>query len=234
MEETIDLKNILRILYKGLKWLVVCTLLGVLVMFVVSKLILTPQYRSEVSLYVTNTDSANNLNVNDINASQKLIDTYIVILQQDEVMAQVANEVALTMPCTYNQVTKAISMSAQSNTWVLQVEAETDDPELSAAICNAVAKVAPEVLTEVVGAGTAKAIGTAKAATTPSSPNVWMNSAVGGVIGLVLSIVILLLRSLLDNTIKSEEDLKERYDVPILGEIPDLYDAKRKGAYTRG
>ena len=111
MEETIDLKNILRILYKGLKWLVVCTLLGVLVMFVVSKLILTPQYRSEVSLYVTNTDSANNLNVNDINASQKLIDTYIVILQQDEVMAQVANEVALTMPCTYNQVWCFLSLS---------------------------------------------------------------------------------------------------------------------------
>ncbi len=193
------------------------------------KLILTPQYRSEVSLYVTHTDSANNLNVNDINASQKLIDTYIVILQQDEVMAQVANEVALTMPCTYNQVTKSDFHVRPGNTWVLQVEAETDDPELSAAICNAVAKVAPEVLTEVVGAGTAKAIGTAKAATTPSSPNVWMNSAVGGVIGLVLSIVILLLRSLLDNTIKSEEDLKERYDVPILGEIPDLYDAKRKG-----
>lgn len=98
MEETIDLKNIIRILYKGLKWLVICTLLGVLIMFVISQFVMTPKYKSDVSLYVTNTDSSNNLNVNDINASQKLIETYIVILEQDEVMAQVANEVALTMP----------------------------------------------------------------------------------------------------------------------------------------
>lgn len=234
MEETIDLKNIIRILYKGLKWLVICTLLGVLIMFVISQFVMTPKYKSDVSLYVTNTDSSNNLNVNDINASQKLIETYIVILEQDEVMAQVANEVALTMPCTYNQVANAIQMTAASDTWVLKVEAETDDPELSAAICNAVAKVAPQVLTEVVGAGTAKAIGTAHVPTAPSSPNVLMNSAVGGVVGLVIAVIIVLLRSLLDNTVKSEEELKDRFYVPVLGEIPDFYESKKKGARARG
>ena len=149
-------------------------------------------------------------------------------------MAQVANEVALTMPCTYNQVANAIQMTAASDTWVLKVEAETDDPELSAAICNAVAKVAPQVLTEVVGAGTAKAIGTAHVPTAPSSPNVLMNSAVGGVVGLVIAVIIVLLRSLLDNTVKSEEELKDRFDVPVLGEIPDFYESKKKGARARG
>ena len=61
-----------------------------------------------------------------------------------------------------------------------------------------------------------------------------MNSAVGGVVGLVIAVIIVLLRSLLDNTVKSEEELKDRFDVPVLGEIPDFYESKKKGARARG
>lgn len=43
-----------------------------------------------------------------------------------------------------------------------------------------------------------------------------------------------MLRSLLDNTVKSEEELKDRFDVPVLGEIPDFYESKKKGARARG
>ena len=70
--------------------------------------------------------------------------------------------------------------------------------------------------------------------TAPSSPNVLMNSAVGGVVGLVIAVIIVLLRSLLDNTVKSEEELKDRFDVPVLGKIPDFYESKKKGARARG
>lgn len=235
MQDTIDVKSILRVFIKGAKVLIAFTLIGLLIMFLISKFVITPKYTSNVSLYVSSTsENANNaLNTNDITASQKLIDTYIVILQQREAVKQVAEEVALTMPCTIKQVQEAISMSAKSNTWVLQISAVTDDPNLSAAICNAMARVAPEILTDVVGAGSAKSIGTAVPSATPSSPNIVTNSIFGALMGFVLATVILLVRYMTDTTVKSEEDLKNRYNVPILGEIPDFYQQK-KGGYSYG
>ncbi|MCI9414840.1 MAG: hypothetical protein HFJ79_06680 [Clostridiales bacterium] len=235
MQDSIDIKSILLVFLKGIKVLIAATVIGCLLMFIVSKFVMTPLYTSSVSMYVSsNSDNVNtNLNVNDITASQKLIDTYIVILQQREVMKQVAEEVALTMPCTLKQVQEAITMSAKSNTWVLQIDAVTDDPDLSAAICNAMAKVAPEVLTEVVGSGSATSIGTAVPSVSPSSPHVVTNSIIGALAGLVLAALYLLIRYMTDTTVKSEEDLKNRYDVPILGEIPDFYQQK-KGGYSYG
>ena len=73
-------------------------------------------------------------------------------------------------------------------------------------------------------------IGTAEPAGAQSSPNVIKNAVFGLLAGLALSVAFVLLRAMLDTTIKGEEDLKSRTGLTVLGEIPDVQ-YKSKDAY---
>ena len=54
------------------------------------------------------------------------------------------------------------------------------------------------------------------------SPNMTMNVLLGAVLGAVLPYVAVLVYSILDTRIKSEDDIKNRFTYPILGQIPRL------------
>ena len=231
MQKTISIMDIFAVLRKKWGVLFVSTLLGVAAFVLVSIFMLPKIYTSSVSLYVNNGKIAasNDVQLNDINASIRLVNTYIVVLTNEHVLEQAAQRIGESV--TPAQLRSAISMNSVNQTEVLQISAKTTDPELSAKICNVMAEIAPDELQRVVKAGSVETIGTAKPATSPSSPNVSRNGVIGGIVGLLLSAVICLLVSFLDTRIKGEEDLKEYVDLPVLGEIPSF---ENKGGSSRG
>lgn len=246
MQEAIevDIKELLLVLLRNLKWIFLCMVLGGAGAYCATWLLVTPEYSSSVSLYVNNNNQgeiAAAMNINDINASQKLVNTYIVILQDDEVMERVAGRLTEefdrsslenSLSLEPKELRKVIRMSAVNNTEVLRIEAQTPNAALSARICTLMTEIAPEILQRVVKAGSVEVIGEARAAESPSYPNFRVNCALGAFAGLLLSAVLILLNSVMDNSIKDEEDLKNRFDVPVLGEIPDFETSSNKeGAY---
>lgn len=256
MEKTIelDIGKIFQVLWKNIIWIIGSLLIGAIALFVVSKFIISPKYTSSVSLYVNNNSEAASgtpININDINASQKLVNTYIVILGHETVMQQVADKLMeefadseleeyiglsevngrrVLQPAALQKV---VSMQSVNNTEVLKIEAETKNAMFSARICNLIAEAAPEVLQRVIKAGSVEVIGEAKPVFVKSSPSVRNYTLIGALIGLVAAVAIVLIRYLLDNTVKGEEDIKARLNVPVLGEIPD-FELNGKGGQGYG
>lgn len=224
MEETteLDLRELFYVIRKHMKGILAGLAFGLICAVLISMFVLPKKYTSSVSLYVNNGQPIlnNALNVNDINASQKLVGTYIVILQDEHVMEQVAEQ--LSRPVSAAQLTGMISMGAVNDTEILAISANTEDPQLSAEICNVFAEIAPQVLQRVVKAGSVEVLGEAKAATSPSSPSVVKNGLIGALIGLVLMIGWTFYREMADNTVKSEDDLRKHVDIPVLGEVPKI------------
>ena len=234
----LDLKEIFSVLLKRIWIIAIASVLGFVAAFVVSKYIVAPKYTSSVSLYVNNTSEAqpmNSVNINDITASQKLVNTYIVILQDDEVLDLVGKRLLLeytpewlgyylsldekaTEPqLDIEALRDTLTMNSVNDTEVLKIEAETKHAQLSASICTIMTEIAPDVLMRVVKAGSVEVIGSAKPADEQSSPKVLLNSAIGFVAGIALAVVVVLLIHILDNTVKNEEGLKQRFNIPILG-----------------
>lgn len=241
MREASDVKQIAAFLLRKLHVIFACSALAAVLGLVLAVYIISPRYTSTVSLYVNNTaESAatSAVNINDINASQKLVNTYIVILQDDEVMEQVAAQLleeyppetlARSLPLeargeylvlTSEILRRVIQMSSVNNTEVLRITAVTGDAGMSARICNLMTEIAPGVLQRVVKAGSVETIGAAKPAEIPTFPNTRVFGAAGLLAGLVLSASAVLLVFLLDNTVKSEDDIRARFNIPVLGEIP--------------
>lgn len=227
MEETneISLQEIFMILWNKVWVIILCTLIGGVAAFGISAFVLDPTYTSRVSMYVnSNTERENTIaNLNDINASQKLVSTYIEILKSDNVLSKVITETGFTY--TPEQIRKMLTASAVNGTEIFEVKITTKDANEAAVIANTIAAVAPEEIIRVVKAGSVELIDEAVPATSPSSPNVLLNTIIGLMLGGVLSVLGVLVAEMLDNRIKHEDDLKKGYDFPILGTIPDLEDA---------
>ena len=227
MKETneISLQEIFMILWNKVWVIILCTLIGGVAAFGISAFVLDPTYTSRVSMYVnSNTERENTIaNLNDINASQKLVSTYIEILKSDNVLSKVITETGFTY--TPEQIRKMLTASAVNGTEIFEVKITTKDANEAAVIANTIAAVAPEEIIRVVKAGSVELIDEAVPATSPSSPNVLLNTIIGLMLGGVLSVLGVLVAEMLDNRIKTEDDLKKGYDFPILGTIPDLEDA---------
>lgn len=62
--------------------------------------------------------------------------------------------------------------------------------------------------------------------TSPISPKKMMNMAIAGVLGLMISVVLVFLLEILDNTVKTPEDVAKHLGLPVLGAIPAYRDLK--------
>ena len=117
--------------------------------------------------------------------------------------------------------------AAVNETEVIKITCTSLNPQISADICTYISEIAPSILIRTTKAGSVEPIGHAKVAKSPSSPNVKRTAIIGGLLGMVLASAIVIISHLLDRRIKVADDIKKKFpEMPILAEIPDLYDTK--------
>jgi len=232
MSEEIDLHELLFILI-GRSMLIAISTIGVgLIAFLISTQIIVPRYTASASLYVYNSykermdDTITNT---DLNTSQQLVQTYIVILTSNTVLEKVTEE--LNGQYSVEELRDMISASAINNTEAFQISVTNENAAAAKKIANAIVRVAPKEIIRVVKAGGVEVIDYATQPNTPSSPNVLRNTAIGAMIGLVVSALISIMLELFNTTIRCEEDLTEHFDFPVLGVIPALGIREEKAGY---
>lgn len=192
-----------------------------------------PLYKASVSMYVNNSRVQNTqhsgISASDLATSQRLVTTYIAILNSDKVMDQVAQEVGVRY--TANAIRSMLSAQSVNETEVFQVFISHPDPQMAMDIANAVANVAPTVISEIVEGSSTQVIDYAKLPGAPYSPNRVKNAVGGAAIGLLLSLVGVAVVTVMDVRIKTEEDLAEISDAPVLGRIPN-FDSDHGNGYS--
>lgn len=226
--DEISILDIAKILLRRIWFLVVVTVLCAGVALVFTKTLVNEKFMATGSLYVTANPEATQANVNDINAAEKLVNSYILVLQSDRVANEILDDTQLEY--TKKQLQATLSMNAPNNGQVLKISATTENPEDSITIINSMLKAAPEALKNIAGVGEVAVIDQAVEAP-KVSPSVPKNTLLGALLGLVLSAAIVLIRAMLDRTIKGEKDIEETYKIAVLGCVPDFND-NEKGGYS--
>lgn len=231
MEDSIDIIELISILLKRIWIIIVVTMFSAAATFGIFKFLVAPDYTAQTLLYVNNSNQysgMNNVNLNDINASQKLVNTYIVILQNDKIIERVAQRCNLEYD-ELEDVSKMFTMKSVNNTEVFSIAVTSKSPTLSAQMANTMAEMAPEEIIRVVKAGSVEVISQAEPPVKPSGPHSARNAAIGGLLGFIVSCGCVLLVEMLDITVKGEEDLVSHYNIAVLGEIPDFYSTPKGG-----
>lgn len=218
----LDLKEIFRVLLKRAWIIILCAVLvGGLTLGYTAKFV-TPMYRAKVTMYVNNNAGNNTGNISSSNlaVALQLVNTYMYMITSDTVLQGVADEMNLdTQPAALR---KLVSTEAVKDTEMFAVYVTHKDPKFAADVANAIAKVAPPLIKQFTGGSNAQIIDYAKVPTSRVSPSYRTNAIVGALVGGVLAAAVFVSQILLDNRIKSEEDLQKICDFPVLGMIPDF------------
>ncbi|MBR6484667.1 MAG: hypothetical protein IKT14_06570 [Clostridiales bacterium] len=224
--EEIDLLKLGKALWDRAWVLVICTLVGAGLAFGYTMCFITPMYQASALLYVNNNalDIGNtrvSISNGDLVAANGLISTYEVILKSRNTLEAVIEDGGL--PYTYEQLSKMVSAGSVNDTAVLKITVTNRNPEMAAHITNTIVSILPDRISGIVEGSSVEIVDYAVPPVQPSSPNTMKNTAIGAMLGFVISAAIIVLRFLMDSTIREEEYLLETYkEIPVLSVIPDL------------
>lgn len=230
-EPSIDLLEVIENLLSRWVPIVIIGLLGAILAGVGTHFLITKKYTATVSMYVyanpkvSESGTATNA---DLVAADNLIKTYQVIVKSNAVLKVVADRLNAEHPeyaqygVTAGRIKGMTSVSVPSGTKILEVAVVTVDPQLSADLANTIAQYIPDEIVRITKAGGVEIVDYASAPKSPSSPNVTRNISVGFVAGLLAAGAYFVLRTLLDTTIYSEEEVAKVTECPVIGSIPHV------------
>ncbi len=234
MNDQINLMSVLSMIVKRWWILVLCTALMGATFFTVTEVFIPEQYTSFGKLLVRHTTNYQNEDgtipaesINTLNAAARLLNTYTEIFSTNTFF----NKIAVDSGTAYsaNQLKGMVTYSSLNETEVLQVEVKCTDKIEARQLCELILDNAQSEVERIGSGGSVIVVDDATTPTSPTSPNKTLNTVLGILLGAILGAVIIFIIELLDTRVKNEDDLVSKFDLPILGVIPDLESAMTRG-----
>jgi capsular polysaccharide biosynthesis protein len=221
--ENFDIKTYLSKLLKNWVIIVLCGIIGLSGAFIYSEFVATPLYESKAKVSYFDSVSGS-LSTSTLNSTYEMIENSLVVLNDNITFSKVAEIVNEQLGTDYTsaQVGRWVSYAREGDTFFLKIIVRTPDPELSAVICNAVLALAPDLINEYVANIPVIPLDNAHVNYDPVSPNTMKNMVLGLLLALVLVCGVIFLVVFFDNTVSDVEKLRERYDLSVLGTIPNI------------
>lgn len=219
-EMEIDLLELLMVMKKHLAAILMAGIVGLVIMFAYTSFLATPLYSASSMMYVMpdNSNSMNSSTLSDMQVGQQLTSDYSSMIKSRSFMEDVIKKLNLTID--YQQLLEKVEVTNPTSSRILQVTVNDPNPQTAADIANEVASVAESKLKEITGMQAIKIYEEAAVPDRPSSPNLKKNCALGLLAGLVLAMAVITILYLLDDTIKTEDDIEKYLGMTTLAVLP--------------
>lgn len=215
-EMEIDLVDLGMMLLERVHYIVLFLLLGALLMNAYAYFFIKPTYVSTARMYVVSASDDSMVDLTDLNIGTSLTADYEQLIMSYPVLDQVAERMGGSIGSAN------ISISNPSGTRILNVTVSSDDPELSRDVANTVVAVAIEYLPKTMGTEEPNIAQEARAATGKSGPNLSRYTMMGALLGALLFCGYLIVRYMMDDTVRTAEDIEKYFGVVPLTSIPDI------------
>lgn len=222
MEETLDLGYLFSILKKHLLLIIIIGMFCGAAGFAGAYFLIPKKYESKALLYVENNSQQNTdtVNINDINAAQKLVNTCQIIFKSGAIMDNlIAN---LDLPYTKDELNEIITASSVNGTEVMELCVECNSPQEAERIVNEWVALSKQEFSRIIKSGSIEVVDFGEVNITPSSPNVPVITLAALVFGLAAAYIIVLINDMFDVAIKQNDNIAQIYDVPVFAEINDF------------
>ncbi len=234
---TIDLMHIAKTLWQRIWIVILAGILAAAVGFSISTFVIKPEYSSSVMLYVNNSsfslgNTSFSISSSEITAAQSLVKTYSEILNNRTTLNMVIDEIGLDY--TYGELSGMVTATQANDTEIMKVTVTTNDPRESAEIANCIARVLPIRIAQIIDGASMEVVDDAVPNNEKVAPSITKYTAVGMVLGVLISALAIVLAAMMDDTIHNEEYILQAYNYPILAKVPDLLDSgNKKYGYRR-
>ena len=193
---------------------VVCGAVG----FLYSYFLITPQYQSTTKVYILNKQNSTSVTYSDVQLSTTLSKDYEQLVTSRYVIEGVIKQ--LNLDETYESLVGKVSATNTDDTRIIAITVINPDPQQAQKVANAVRDLAAKHITQVMDIEAVNVVDSANLPTAPVSPSITKWTFMGIVIGIIASIIIIIVKYLLDDTIKSSEDIEKYLGISTLALIP--------------
>ena len=215
-EIEIDLLELLRVLWSKIGYVILAALALGLLMVLVSKVFMKPQYESTTKMYVlSKQDSSSTVTSGDLQASSLLTKDYAELIQSRQVVETVIAQ--LNLDLTYEEFLNKITVTTQNDTRILSITVKDEDPYVASQMADAIRVAASDHIQNVMNT---EAVDEANIPDEPVSPSIKKNGLIGAIAGAFIAIVIIIIVYLTNDTIQTSEDVERYLGVSTLGIIP--------------
>ncbi|MFJ8263982.1 YveK family protein [Rummeliibacillus sp. NPDC094406] len=228
MEATIKLSDLFKII-KGHAFLIIAiTVVSISIAAIISYFVLTPIYTADTQILVNQKNEKRNQYVasSQIDADLQLINTYNVVIKSPLILSKVIEK--LDLDITPEKLTEQITILNTSNSQVFTVHVEDTKASRAVEISNTIADIFKDEIPALMKVDNINILSYAKLSENPNAakPNKLLNMGIAAIIGLMLGIGIAILIETLDTRIKTEQDIVEILDLPIIGLVSPIIDKK--------
>lgn len=226
-EIEIDLLELFHILLGRIGLIMNVGLLAAILCFAVSKFIMTPIYESTTKIYILNKTESTSVTYSDVQMGTQLTKDYAELIGSRYVLEEVIQKLGLT-DMTYTDLLSTVSVTTPTDTRIVSITVENTDPVMAMKIANCIREVAGDHIQNVMDIEAVNVVETANMPIKKSGPSVFRWTFVGGVIGVLIVCAMILVQYLMDDTVKSSEDVEKYLGLSTLALIPLTEDTENK------
>lgn len=227
-EQEIDLLEVFHVLWRRAWALILALVVGAAVTGAGTYFLVTPQYTATSIIYIlSKTTSITSLA--DLQIGSQMAEDFQIIAKTREVLEPVRLQCDVDhVYSDYKDFANNVEVTNPTNSHMLQIAVTHPDPVVAAELSNAIAEQLKMQIAEVMSTDTPSTVEQAVVPETPSSPNLVMNSAVGGLLCFVVVAAIILVNHFMDDTVKDADDVTKYLGLNTLAAIPLEHDISTK------
>lgn len=217
-EIEIDLWEILFALRAKIWVIILALVIGSGAAVAYSKIILTPKYTSTSMVYILSKETTLT-SLADLQIGSQLTKDYKVVATSRPVLQEVIDTLGLDMD--YEELKKVLVLDNPADTRVLSIAVEDPDPARAKAIVDSVAKISSTHIGDIMEMTPPKIIEDGIVSDVKSSPHTTRNGVIGGLAAAFLVCFLIILQVILNDTIRTEEDVEKYLQLSILAAVPE-------------
>ncbi|MBX9993194.1 YveK family protein [Priestia aryabhattai] len=228
MEETISLRELFAVLRKRLWLIVLITIIAATVSAVISFFVLTPVYESKTQILVNQAKNDQQLYSNQaVQTNVQLINTYNDIIKSPAILDKVVKELKLDKSAV--DLSDQIQVTSAQNSQVAEIVVQDTSAKRAADIANTTASVFQKQVPKLMNVDNVKVLSKAALGENPSpvKPQPLLNVAIAIVVGLMVGVGLSFLLEYLDSTLKTEQDIENILELPVMGVITTIKDVPK-------
>lgn len=228
MEETISLRELFQVLRKRLWLIVLITIIAATVSAVISFFVLTPVYESKTQILVNQAKNDQQLyNNQTVQTNVQLINTYNDIIKSPAILDKVIKE--LKLDGSAQSLSGQIQVTNAENSQVAQIVVQDTSAKRATEIANTTASVFKKEVPKIMNVDNVSVLSKATLgeSASPVKPQPLLNIVIAVVVGLMVGIGLSFLLEYLDNTLKTEQDIENLLELPVMGVITTIKDVPK-------
>lgn len=236
--EELDLKELVNMFWSKKLEILVIMLIFVIVGCVYTFAFTTPKYKSSTTLVLStsndttkvgkSTTTTDAITQADVTLNSKLVSTYSELVKSKSVLRQVINDLDIK-DLNEEELKKSVTVNAVKDTELIEISVTSTNSSYPSKIANEIAKVFTAKVAEIYNINNVHVVDKAEVSKTPYNINHIKDLVIFAFIGVVVAAAKILLMNMLDNTVKTEQDVEKSTGMLVLAQIPKINQNGKKG-----